>query len=75
MIHRIGPFIGYDSNIFLIVADRNVLIDTGTGKASSHVIKAIESILGDSKLDLILLTHCHFDHVGGVHDLVNRFGS
>jgi len=75
MIHKIGPFLGYDSNIYLLMGDKNVLIDTGTGGASSHVIEKIERVIGDSPLDFILLTHCHFDHVGGASDLVSRFGS
>ncbi len=75
MIHKIGPFVNFDSNIYLITGDRNVLIDTGTGLSSSSVIEKIEKILGEASLDIVLLTHCHFDHIGGAADIVARFDS
>lgn len=75
MIHKIGPFIGADSNIYLLTGDRNVLIDTGTGLTTSYVINAIKQIIGDTgTIDIILLTHCHFDHIGGAPAIMNAFG-
>ena len=76
MIHCIRPFIGVDSNMYLLTGESNILIDTGTGVTGGHLVDAIESILGpEEKLDTILLTHCHFDHIGGAPYVVSTFDS
>ena len=65
---------GSDSNLYLITGDFNILIDAGTGSDSEYAISCIREILGDSDLDRIILTHCHFDHAGGVPAIVREFG-
>ncbi len=79
-IETIGPFAPYDSNIYLILGERPIIVDAGTGMASSLVIKEIETILADRKrceegteIQCIVATHCHYDHVGGLADLASRF--
>lgn len=75
MIHRIGPFMSVDSNIYLLTGEQNILIDAGTGLASREIMDSITKVLGpEGRLDKILLTHCHFDHIGGVPYLVSAFG-
>ena len=75
MIHCIRPFIGADSNMYLLTGDTNILIDTGTGVAQGQLVDTIQSVIGpNGKLDKILLTHCHFDHIGGAPYLVSAFG-
>ena len=53
---------GYECNSYLILDEKNVLIDTGTG---SNV--AIKNWVYEhtEKLDMIVNTHAHLDHVGG----------
>ena len=63
----------YDSNIFLIEGDRPILVDSGTGQGSEEVIRHIRSACPDGP-SLIVATHCHYDHAGGLHDLVETFG-
>ena len=72
-VHRIASDIGYDSNIFLIVGERTVLVDAGTGLSTDKVVHGIREILGSRKLDIIVLTHCHVDHVGGLVPLSKEF--
>jgi glyoxylase-like metal-dependent hydrolase (beta-lactamase superfamily II) len=74
MIHYIPPVFGADSNIYLLTGSQNVLIDAGTGLAAAHTIGSIREILGERSLDSVLLTHCHFDHIGGVPAIVSAFG-
>ena len=75
MIHCIEPFMEADSNMYLLTGDKNILIDTGTGLSHGRLIDAVQSALGPGrKLDMILLTHCHFDHIGGAPYLVSAFG-
>lgn len=74
-IHRVSSTNPYDSNIYLIKGDRNVLIDTGTGTAQSYVSSQIREILDGEKLDIVILTHCHADHAGGLGGILGEFGS
>ncbi len=74
-INTIGPFALYDSNIYLLTGERNALIDTGTGQASSLVIGEIRRILDGRHLDYVILTHCHYDHVGGLEAILAETGA
>ncbi len=61
-------------NAFLIKGERPVLVDTGMSKDSTAIMEKISSFGIDPKdISLILLTHCHFDHCGGVSDLKSRW--
>lgn len=74
-IHKIGPFVNYDSNIYLLIGDKTMLIDTGSGAASDSVIEHVKNILSGKRLDFIVLTHYHYDHIGGLDDFVQTFDS
>ena len=61
-----------DSNHYLIdntASDDEynyILVDTGTGQSKGHLLSGLESIgLSNDDIDLIVNTHCHYDHVGG----------
>ncbi|MDD2410618.1 MAG: MBL fold metallo-hydrolase [Candidatus Methanomethylophilaceae archaeon] len=72
-IYRIGSFVPYDSNMFLIIGERTMLIDTGSGAVTGPIIEYIANLLGGRKLDAIVLTHRHYDHIGGLRDMVPAF--
>lgn len=57
-------------NIFLIIEDELTLIDTGFGDSSAKIASFIHR-LGRSveEVSLIIITHNHFDHVGGLAEL------
>jgi glyoxylase-like metal-dependent hydrolase (beta-lactamase superfamily II) len=59
----------YDSNIYLILGDEVVIVDTGTGSHYSYVIDSIKQHIDLDKVTCILLTHEHFDHTGGINPL------
>jgi hydroxyacylglutathione hydrolase len=64
-IHQIGGC-GYDSNIYLIIDEIIALVDTGTGKNFDTVSKNLHKFgLTPEDIELIINTHCHYDHVGG----------
>ena len=74
-IEQIPLALGFDSNMFLLLGDHKVaLIDTGTGFQSSVNIECIDSILDGRGLDMVFLTHRHFDHVGGLSRIIDRYG-
>lgn len=74
VIHQLKSALLYDSNIYLILgSNKTALVDTGTGFAVEPYIKEIKQILGDRRLDVVFLTHCHYDHVGGLGRIISEF--
>jgi len=64
-IYQIGGC-GYDSNTYLIIDEIIALVDTGTGKNFDTVSKNLQKFgLTPADIELIINTHCHYDHVGG----------
>ena len=60
--------ISYDSNAYLIDARRKTLVDAGMD--SPRVLRNMPD-----GLELIILTHCHYDHIGAVPDIVKATGA
>ncbi len=61
--YNLGPL---QTNAYLLQGDdpqRAVIIDPGMNPGS--LLRAIESL----KIEAILLTHAHFDHIGGVDEI------
>ncbi|MGO4731287.1 MBL fold metallo-hydrolase [Paenibacillus sp. 2KB_22] len=56
-------------------SDEFVLVDAGMPKSANEIISVIEERFGaNSRPKAIILTHGHFDHVGGVIELVEHWG-
>jgi glyoxylase-like metal-dependent hydrolase (beta-lactamase superfamily II) len=64
----------YDSNVYMIMGQTPTIIDTGTGFYSQRIIETIKKITMIHNIRQILLTHDHFDHVGGVNDILQAVG-
>ncbi|MBW4038209.1 MAG: MBL fold metallo-hydrolase [Acidobacteria bacterium] len=66
---------GGQSTLFVTPEGGSLLIDTGwqdNGGRDADRIVAAAKMAGISKIDAVLLTHYHEDHVGGVPQLVAR---
>jgi competence protein ComEC len=66
---------GGQSTLLVAPSGASLLIDTGwpnTGGRDTDRIVAAMHDAGIAKLDHVLITHFHTDHVGGVPDLVKR---
>ncbi len=66
---------GGQATLFVTPSHQSLLIDTGwPGRAyrDADRIAAAAKAAGISKIDYVLLTHFHDDHVGGVPQLVER---
>lgn len=59
------PGSGYDCNVFIITGGRPVVVDTGTGDNTSRAVERIRRLIGGNRVQAIVLTHRHYDHVGG----------
>jgi glyoxylase-like metal-dependent hydrolase (beta-lactamase superfamily II) len=68
-IFQVGG-IGYDSNIYLLKGTLSTLIDVGTGFHWKEVLERLNHLEKLQKIEAIILTHEHFDHIGGVPKLV-----
>ncbi|MFG2295770.1 MBL fold metallo-hydrolase [Streptomyces sp. NPDC048603] len=52
------------------------LIDSGNAESAAEIEGAIRSLgLGPERLERIVLTHCHRDHVGAAGELASRWGA
>ena len=80
---KIIPIVGrnnvYTSNVYLIlgewngIEDVNTLVDVGNDPSIVAVLEEIDTGLGKSKVDQVILTHCHSDHTGILPLIINAF--
>jgi glyoxylase-like metal-dependent hydrolase (beta-lactamase superfamily II) len=55
---------------------RAALINAGSGRANDKLLRNIAAAgVKPEDIELLLITHCHFDHTGGARALRERFGS
>lgn len=76
--HNPSPFTGPGTNTYLVgTSKRPILLDTGQGVPIyiGLLETALEELFGKSSgLERIVLTHAHIDHIGGVRQVIERFG-
>jgi beta-lactamase superfamily II metal-dependent hydrolase len=67
---------GGQATLFVTPAGKSLLIDTGwpgnDGRDAERIVAAANDA-GIKKIDLVLITHFHNDHVGGAPQLAARF--
>jgi glyoxylase-like metal-dependent hydrolase (beta-lactamase superfamily II)/uncharacterized membrane protein len=58
---------GPGGEVFLISgSEKTAVIDSGMAFGAEKLIENLKKELGDRKLDYVILTHTHYDHVGGL---------
>ncbi len=75
--HNPSPFTGPGTNTYLVGAGRRpLLLDTGQGVPMwlELLVEALRELSHTDTLDRIVLTHAHVDHIGGVRQVLERFG-
>jgi glyoxylase-like metal-dependent hydrolase (beta-lactamase superfamily II) len=68
--HNPGPYTGRGNTTWLIRGRVPVLIDAGTG--DPRHLDELERALDGERLERVLVTHAHSDHVGGAAVLAQR---
>jgi glyoxylase-like metal-dependent hydrolase (beta-lactamase superfamily II) len=65
-----------DAAVYLVrFGDKAALIDAGTGRDHPQLVKNIaECLKPNVQIEHLLLTHCHFDHVGGARAIRDQYG-
>lgn len=61
-----------DSELIRLKTGENILIDAGTPETAKELADYIEN-LGVKKIDSLIATHPHADHIGGMAQIVSRF--
>lgn len=69
-IHYID--VGQGDCELIVTPEYNVLVDCGEKEYSTTVINYINN-LGIKKLDYIVCTHPHSDHIGGMYSIISEF--
>lgn len=64
--------VGQGDCALIVAGNTRVLIDSGLRDYSSRVIRYI-SALGFRRIDYVIATHPHDDHIGGMADILNEF--
>ena len=64
-----------DAAIYLICfGDSAALVDAGCGRSVDKLVDNIHSCgIKPEQIEYLLITHCHFDHTGGVKALKEKF--
>ncbi len=60
---------GFESNVYLILAEKVAVIDAGTGFYMKDLIDEMQKYVDPEDVEYIILTHEHFDHAGGAKAL------
>ncbi len=67
--------VGFDSNVYLIEDEKIALIDAGTGRLHDALMENVrERGVDPEDIELLINTHCHYDHTGGDHKLSEATG-
>lgn len=64
--------VGQADSILLQNNGQTMLIDAGTNEMGTTVVKYLQDI-GVTKIDYLIGTHPHEDHIGGLDDVINNF--
>jgi glyoxylase-like metal-dependent hydrolase (beta-lactamase superfamily II) len=67
--------VGYDSNVYLLEDEDPIVVDTGTGMYADTILEELSRIVPLKKVGRIVLTHCHYDHLGGAAEFQKATGA
>lgn len=69
-VYKFCPRDYFGANSFVIISgDEAAIVDP------SVPLSRISSVIGDARLKYVLLTHCHFDHILSLEDIVKATGA
>jgi len=64
--------VGQGDCILIQVNNKNLLIDSGTGDSAKKIVKYLKNN-SITKLDYVIATHPHDDHIGGMSSVIDAF--
>jgi flavorubredoxin len=72
--HGYSTYEGTTYNAFLVLGEKNVLIDTVKEKFSDELLANISRIIDPKKIDVLISNHTEMDHSGGIPKLMQTIG-
>jgi flavorubredoxin len=72
--HGYSTLQGSSYNAFLIVGEKNVLIDTVKKEFADQLIDNISKIIDPKKIDYVISNHTEMDHSGGLPRVMHKIG-
>ena len=73
-VHYIAG-VAYDSNVYLLEGDDPLVIDTGSGMYIEQTLDEISRVVPLDSIGRIVLTHSHYDHIGGAKAMAEATGA
>lgn len=64
--------VGQADCILIRQGDYTMLVDSGATKTAGEVVEYLQS-LGITRIDVLVATHQHHDHIGGMEKIINNF--
>src|SRR5512136_1238370 len=71
-VHKVSGA-AFDGNVYLILDERPILVDAGM--MAGPTLKNIKKFIDPTKIEMIVLTHCHHDHSGAAPALQEATGA
>ncbi len=72
--HGYSTYEGTSYNAFLILDEKNVLIDTVKKEFSDELLDNISTIIDPSMIDIVISNHTEMDHSGAIPAVMHRIG-
>jgi anaerobic nitric oxide reductase flavorubredoxin len=78
---NVRDFHGYSTptgttyNAYLIVDDKNVLVDTVKAPFFSEMLERISEVIDPARIDYVVANHVESDHSGSLPEMVDRIGN
>jgi hydroxyacylglutathione hydrolase len=73
-VHYIAG-VAYDSNVYLLEDEDPMVVDTGTGMHVDSTLEEIAKIVPLESIGRVVLTHSHYDHIGGAEAICKATGA
>lgn len=70
LVHYID--VGQGDSVLIQVNNKNILIDSGPNDSKNKLFTYLES-QKIKKLDYVIATHPHEDHIGNMYDIVKKY--
>lgn len=72
--HGYSTYEGTTYNAFLILGEKNILIDTVKGTFADELLDNISRIIDPKEIDIVISNHTEMDHSGGLPKVMHRIG-
>lgn len=64
--------VGQADSQLILYKGKSILIDAGNSNDGEYIVNGIKG-LGIERLDYVIGTHVHEDHIGGMHEIIDSF--